>query len=67
MSEIKLIKPTLKYASDIMEYRQRFLDAGDSMDGCGSLKECSTAEEWIHYLYLIKKVRILRRTDETYT
>lgn len=48
LSQIKLIKPTLKYASDITEYRQEFLDSGDSMDGCGNLRECSSAEEWIH-------------------
>ena len=45
--EIKLIKPTLEYANDIMEYKKEFLQRGDSMDGCGNLRECSTAEEWI--------------------
>ncbi len=28
--QIKLIKPTLKYANDIMEYRQQFLNSGES-------------------------------------
>lgn len=55
MPEIKLIKPTLKYANDIMEYRQQFLNAGDSLDGCGGLKECSTAEEWIHEINMAEK------------
>lgn len=45
--EIKLIKPTLEYANDIMEYKKEFLQCGDSMAGCGNLRECSTAEEWI--------------------
>lgn len=50
MTQIKLIKPTLEYAIDIMEYRQEFLDSGDHLAGCGSLGECSSAEEWIHAL-----------------
>lgn len=45
--EIKLIKPTLEYANDIMEYKEEFLQCGDTMDGCANLRECSTAEEWI--------------------
>ena len=37
MEELILVKPTREYASQIAQYRQEFLDAGDSMDGCGSL------------------------------
>ena len=47
MDKIKLIKPTIEYGEDIMKYRQEFLDAGDSMDGSGKLRQCSNAEEWI--------------------
>lgn len=54
MLQIKLIKPTMKYAKDIMEYRQEFLDAGDSMDGCGNLSECSSVEEWIHGINMLE-------------
>ncbi|WP_288221511.1 GNAT family N-acetyltransferase [uncultured Clostridium sp.] len=46
--EIKLIKPTLEYSNDIMEYKKEFLKSGDTMAGCGNLGECSTAEEWIN-------------------
>ena len=42
-----LIEPTLEYAKDIEAYRQEFLDIDGSMDGCGSLRRCATAEEWI--------------------
>lgn len=52
--EIKLIKPTLEYADDIMKYRQEFLESGDSMDGCGNLRECSTAKEWIDTIDLLE-------------
>ena len=33
-----LVKASKEYAEQIREYRQEFLDAGDSMDGCGSLR-----------------------------
>ena len=42
-----LMEPSLAYAKEIWDYRQEFLDAGSSMDGCGSLRRCATAEEWI--------------------
>ena len=42
-----LIEPTMAYAKDIEAYRQEFLDIEGSMDGCGSLRRCATAEEWI--------------------
>ena len=42
-----LIEPTLAYAQEIEAYRQEFLALGNSMDGCGSLRHCATAQEWI--------------------
>lgn len=42
-----LIKPTAEYAEQIREYRQEFLDAGDSMDGCGSLRRIADPVEYI--------------------
>jgi len=42
-----LIEPTTEYAKDIEAYRQEFLEQGNSMDGCGSLRRCATGEEWI--------------------
>lgn len=54
MPEIKLLKPTLKYAKDIMEYRQEFLDSGDSLAGCGNLRTCSSAEEWINGINILE-------------
>lgn len=47
MEEYILIRPTSKYADQIMEYRQEFLDAGDSMDGTGSLRRIEKPEEYI--------------------
>lgn len=50
MDEFILTRPTSEYASQIVEYRQDrqdFLDAGDSMDGTGSLRRIENPEEYI--------------------
>ena len=47
MNGIKLIKPSIEYAEDIMKFRQEILDAGDDFSGCGPLKGCMSADEWI--------------------
>ncbi len=47
MEEFILIRPKSEYASQIAEYRQEFLDAGDSMDGCGPLRRLEDPEEYI--------------------
>ncbi|GLC80354.1 GNAT family N-acetyltransferase [Lacrimispora brassicae] len=54
MNKIKLIKPTMEYADDIMRYRQELLDFGDSLDGCGILGQCISAEEWIKVIEMMK-------------
>lgn len=48
MDKFILTRPTSEYASQIVEYRQDrqdFLDAGDSMDGTGSLRRIENPEE----------------------
>lgn len=47
MEELILTRPTSEYAGQIAEYRQEFLDAGDSMDGTGSLRRMEDTEEYI--------------------
>lgn len=42
-----LTEPTLAYAQGIEDYRQAFLRINGSMDGSGSLRRCTSAEEWI--------------------
>ena len=54
MNEIKLIPPAMEYADDIMKYRQNFLDSGDSLDGCGNLRMCSSAKEWIQGIEMMR-------------
>lgn len=47
MEEFILIRPTSEYASQIVEYRQEFLDSGDSMDGCGPLRRIEDPHEYL--------------------
>lgn len=47
MEEFLLIRPRSEYAGQIIEYRQEFLDAGDSMDGTGPLRRTPNPEEYI--------------------
>ncbi len=55
-----LTEPTMAYARDIEAYRQEFLDIEGSMDGCGSLRRCATAEEWIEKSLLGKEAKHVR-------
>lgn len=51
-TEIILVTPSLEYASGIMAFRQELIEASsqdgsDSFAGCGSLRDCQTAGEWL--------------------
>ena len=48
MNAIKLIKPSLDYSNEIMAFRQELLDTGSEFSGCGSLQNCTTANQWIN-------------------
>lgn len=53
--EIILVKPALEYATGIMAFRQELIEArsqdgSDSFAGCGSLRDCLTAEKWLEIL-----------------
>jgi predicted acetyltransferase len=37
-----------------MAYRQEFLDAKDDMAGCGNLRSCASASEWIETIDLLE-------------
>lgn len=53
MDIIRLIKPTMDYAEEIMALRQELLQADDGDDafaGCGSLRNCETAAAWLALL-----------------
>ncbi|MGI6743415.1 MAG: GNAT family N-acetyltransferase [Eubacteriales bacterium] len=42
-----LLEPSEKYAAQIKDYRQEFLDAGCSMNGCGPLRKCEDPLDYI--------------------
>ena len=47
MKDFVLVKPTDEYAEKIMDYRNEFINAGDSMDGCGSLRIIDNGMDFI--------------------
>ena len=53
-TKIRLIKPTMDYAEDIMQLRQEIIEEKDpdAFAGCGNLEECKTAKEWIDRITL---------------
>lgn len=54
--EIILIKPTMDYAEDIMQYRKEFLEFNpdEDMGGSGNLRDCETAQQWIDYVEALR-------------
>ncbi|WP_160687212.1 GNAT family N-acetyltransferase [Clostridium sp. C2-6-12] len=50
MSRLKLILPTPKYKKEILEYKNEFLESGDSLDGTAGLKDIETFDEWYELL-----------------
>ena len=49
MEGLKLLKPDITYKSEIEAYRKEMLNAGSSMDGCGPLRKCESAESWLEF------------------
>lgn len=54
-AEMKLIEPTMEYEKEIQAFRQEFLTAGGSMDGCGSLRRTDNIQDWLNQVELLKK------------
>lgn len=56
MDKIKLLKPTMDYADDIMKFRQEIFEAKDedAFAGCGNLESCETAQQWIDTITLME-------------
>jgi len=59
MNDIKLLKPTAAYSAEIMAFRQALLNANEEFAGCGSLRGCTSAYEWLATLAAHEK-------EETY-
>lgn len=46
MEELELILPTIEYKKQIEKYKKDMIDAGSSMDGCGTLRG-DDVETWL--------------------
>lgn len=53
---MKLIKPDENYKNQILEYRQEFINASSSMDGCGSLSRMEDPSEWLNQVKSLANV-----------
>ena len=49
MEAFVFIRPDRRYAAQIREYRQEFLDAGDSMDGTGALRRMEDMDGYLEW------------------
>ena len=56
---MKLIEPSMEYERQILDYRRAFLEAGSSMDGCGSLRRYETVRAWLDALEADKRSNAL--------
>lgn len=59
--EFFLVEPCEEYAEQIAEYKQAFLDADSSMDGCGPLRRC---EDPLTYISECRKYTSLETLPE---
>ena len=59
MDQLLLLDPAKEYAEGITHYRSAFIEAGDSMDGTGSLYRMPDPEEWL------AQVKALSRPETT--
>ena len=57
MSKIQLIRPSLEYAEDILNFRKEVLEAADEdcFAGCCNLEDYQTAEDWIEIVQNLEK------------
>lgn len=44
---MRLIQPSARYIQQISDYRLAFLNAADSMDGTGTLKDTQDVSQWL--------------------
>lgn len=50
MENIKLIRPTKEYETQVMNYRHEFIMNQESMDGTGGLRNFENYSEWLEYI-----------------
>lgn len=58
---LKLVRPSLPYAEQVMKFREEMLASGDSFDGCAGLEDVNSFTEWTDF-----EERLKRRYSEEY-
>jgi len=54
-NNLKLIRPTHKYAEQVMCYKEEMLANKDNLDGCAGLEEVESFDEWIEFEDRLKR------------
>ena len=49
MNNLKLVRPTMEYADQVMSYKEDMARNGDSFDGCAGLEDVVSYQEWIDF------------------
>jgi len=62
MEEIVLVKPSLEYKKQVMDYKRVFEENNQSFDGCAGLEDVNTYEEWIDF-----ENRLSKKYGDSYT
>ena len=52
---LKLVRPELKYADQVMQYKEDMAANNDSLDGCAGLEDVETFSEWIDFENRLRK------------
>ena len=53
---LKLVRPSLEYADQVMKYREEMLANNDSFDGCARLEDVASFAEWIDFENRLKRI-----------
>lgn len=52
---LKLVRPELKYADQVMRFKEDMAANNDSFDGCAGLEDVETFSEWIDFENRLRK------------
>lgn len=61
MDKLILLRPSEKYAEQVMDYKRQMQENGDSFDGCAGLEEVGSFSEWVDF-----ENRLRRKYGEGY-
>lgn len=52
---MELVRPSLRYAEQVMRFKAEMLANHDGLDGCAGLEEANSFEEWIDFENRLKR------------